>query len=62
MNYKLMYAIGIVFASLFCIFYAISLSGPHMAMPWLVMAYTVFPFALVVLILAERERRKFHAR
>jgi len=57
-----MYTAGVVCASLFCVFYAAALSGPRQAIPWLLIAYAVFPVALILLILAERERRRGRTR
>jgi hypothetical protein len=58
MKSKLLYASGIVSSALFCLFYAIALSGPHRAVPWLLIAYAIFPVALLLMIFAERERRR----
>jgi hypothetical protein len=52
-----MYAAGIVCMLLFGAFYAISLWAPHRAVPWLLVAYAIFPVALILLILAETARQ-----
>jgi hypothetical protein len=58
MKFKALYAAGIICTVLFGAFYTISLSAPHRAMPWLVIAYAIFPVALILLILAETDRRR----
>jgi hypothetical protein len=60
MKSKLLYGAGTMCLLLFGTFYVVALSGPHRAVPWLLVAYAVFPVALILLIVAERTRRRGH--